>query len=152
MRRPQRFPLPLAAAGLFLLILVILLIRVVPLFFSTSAEEVVNEFYTYEQEGDFGSSWQLFHPVMHERFPKNAYVTERSHIYMSHYGITTFSFKILKQEKINTWKSADKIFNDVEKFQVKQTFKSKFGVFSVVQHVYAVKEKDEWKLLWEFKE
>lgn len=151
MRRRRRFPLPLAV-GLILLLLVLILWRVLPLFFSTSAEEVVEEFYTYEQEGDFGSSWKLFHPDMHERFPKDAYVTERSHIYQNHYGITTFTFKIIAQEKINTWKSSNKIFKDVEKIRVKQTFNSKFGIFSVEQNVYAVKVKDEWRLFWKFKE
>lgn len=132
-------------------LVILFLWRIVPLFFNPSAAEVVEEFYTYEQEGDFGSSWKLFHPIMQERFTKNGYVTERSHIYMSHYGVTTFSFEIIEHEKINTWKTENKTFQDVQRIEVKQKFKSKFGIFSVTQNVFAVKEKDDWRLLWEFK-
>lgn len=42
------------------------------------------------------------------------------------------------------------VFNEARLVQVRQTFKSKFGTFDVRQNVYAVKEKGDWKIVWEF--
>jgi hypothetical protein len=115
-------------------------------------ESVVREFYEYEQQGDFGSAWELFHSSMKKRFTKNGYVTERSHIYMSHYGVTTFDFTVSDAEKIKNWKMTKDgpIFKEVYKVQIQQTFLSKFGTFTIQQDVYVVKEKDEWKVAWAF--
>ena len=33
---------------------------------------------------------------------------------------------------------------------VEQMFKSKFGIFNVIQDVYVVEEEDGWKIVWEF--
>jgi hypothetical protein len=115
-------------------------------------EAVVREFYEYEQQGDFGSAWELFHSAMKKRFPKNGYVTERSHIYMSHYGVTTFDFTVSNPEKIKNWKMTKDgpTIKEVYKVEVQQTFLSKFGTFTIQQYVYVVKEKDKWKIAWEF--
>jgi len=124
------------------------------LFFSSqqSPNEVVESFYHEEQEGDFGSAWELFHPVMQERFSKNAYVTERSHIYMSHYGVSTFQYKILDEEEVQNWKMAkdQEAFQTAYRFTIELKFKSKFGTFTVLQDVYAVQHDDEWKIVWDF--
>jgi hypothetical protein len=115
-------------------------------------EAVVREFYEYEQQGDFGSAWELFHSAMKKRFPKNGYVTERSHIYMSHYGVTTFDFTVSNAEKIKNWKMTKDgpTIKEVYKVEVQQTFLSKFGTFTIQQDVYVIKEKDEWKIAWKF--
>ncbi|KAA2301856.1 hypothetical protein FY526_22830, partial [Clostridioides difficile] len=72
----------------FIAIIVLLLwliARTIPYLFhadtSDEAAAVAEEFYKYEQTGDFGSSWELFHPLMKERFPKSAYVQNRAHIF-----------------------------------------------------------------------
>jgi hypothetical protein len=128
------------------------LIFVTVFFSQKQPEAVVREFYEYEQHGDFGSAWELFHSAMKKRFPKNGYVTERSHIYMSHYGVTTFDFTVSDAEKIINWKMTKDgpTIKEVYKVEVQQTFLSKFGTFTIQQDVYVVKEKDEWKIAWKF--
>lgn len=130
--------------------LLVVFVRLISGFGKSEPEDVVSSFYHDEQEGDFGSAWELFHPVMQERFSKNAYVTERSHIYMSHYGVSTFQFKILEEEEVQNWKMAkdQKAFPTAFRFTVEQQFKSKFGTFKVLQDVYAVQQGDEWRIVW----
>ncbi|MGM0876407.1 MAG: DUF4878 domain-containing protein [Bacillota bacterium] len=152
MRRRSSSRIPI----LIVLVAVILLVIWIISFFSGIGEQdpkdVVKEFYQSEQEGDFGSAWELFHPMMQERFSKNAYVTERSHIYMSHLGVETFSFELSEEEEVQNWK----MNKDTEKFpeayrvEVEQTFKSKFGTFTIIQDIYAVKVEDEWRIVWDF--
>lgn len=117
-----------------------------------SPEEVVEAFYQYEQKSDFGSSWELFHSSMKKKFLKRSYVTERSHIYMSHFGVSTFSFKIKESEKLSSFKMEKEgpTFHDVYKVPVELHFISKFGVFTIEQDVYVVKENQEWKIVWKF--
>jgi hypothetical protein len=152
MRRRPSSKLPLLIIMIVIIVLVIMMIRVLPGFGEEDPVEIVEAFYQYEQEGDFGSAWELFHPMMQERFSKNGYVTERSHIYMSHYGVETFSFKLSEAEEVQNWKMAE----DEEKIptafriEVQQTFNSKFGTFTVVQEVYVVKVEEVWVIVWEF--
>ncbi|TDL78982.1 hypothetical protein [Peribacillus frigoritolerans] len=149
MRRRKPSPLiPIAMIAAAIL----LLIGLFHLFTPSSPKKAVELFYTAEQTGNFGGAWDLFHPLMQDRFTKNAYVTERSHIYMSHYGVTTFSFEVLKQKKVRRWRMAKgaPVFNEARLIKVRQTFKSKFGTFDVLQDVYVVKEKGDWKIVWEY--
>lgn len=152
MRRRTSSKLPILIVFAAVILLVLLLIRIFSGISDSSPKDVVKAFYLYEQDGDFGSAWELFHPIMQDRFSKNAYVTERSHIYMSHYGVETFSFELGEEEDVQNWKMS----KDTEKFpnayrvEVEQTFKSKFGTFTVNQDIYVVKEEDEWKIVWEF--
>lgn len=123
------------------------------LFNQSAPRDIVEEFYISEQEGDFGSAWDLFHPVMKERFTKNAFVTERSHIYMGHYGVSSFSFKVLDSKKMKKRKMAKEgpEFQNPHRITVEQTIKSKFGTFTIKQYIYVVKDKEEWKIIWEYK-
>lgn len=152
MRRRSQIRLPVIIVVVVVILLVIMIVKVMPGLGKQDPNDVVAAFYQYEQEGDFGSAWELFHPVMQERFSKNAYVTERSHIYMSHYGVETFSFVLGKEEDVQNWKMA----KDTEEFayatrvEVEQTFKSKFGIFKVIQDIYVVEEDDGWRIVWEF--
>lgn len=120
---------------------------------SATPKGLVDQFYQYEQKGDFGSAWDLFHAEMKERFSKNAYVTERSHIYMSHFGVTTFAYSIVGEEELAKWKMAEAgpLFTNVTKVTVELQFHSKFGVFTMIQDVFVVKEDGSLKLLWEFR-
>jgi hypothetical protein len=151
--RRRSSKLPFLIIMIVLIVLVIMFIRILPSFGEQDPIDVVEEFYQYEQEGDFGSAWELFHPNMQERFSKNAYVTERSHIYMSHYGVETFSFKLAEAEEVQNWKmsSDSEKFANAYRIEAEQTFKSKFGTFKVVQDIYVVKVEEEWMVVWEFK-
>ncbi|MDQ0243656.1 hypothetical protein J2S09_001201 [Bacillus fengqiuensis] len=116
------------------------------------AKAVVEQFYTYEQEGAFAESWELFHSQMKARFPKGAYIQDRAHVFMNHFGVQTFSFKLSGAEKLDSWsieKGANPL-NEVYKMTVTQTYKGTYGNFDLQQEVFAVKEKSEWKILWSY--
>ncbi|UGB30602.1 hypothetical protein [Metabacillus sp. B2-18] len=153
MRRRSSSKLPIILIGLVVVVGGFFLVRLISGFGANDPEDVVKAFYEYEQEGDFGSAWELFHPSMQARFTKNSYVTERSHIYMSHYGVTTFSYDVDGEEEVENFKMAKdaETFPTAFKMTVSQTFKSKFGTFTVKQDVYAVLHEEVWKVVWEYK-
>lgn len=145
--------LPLIIVIIVIIVLLIITVRFLTGFGEKGPEDVVDAFYQYEKEGDFGSAWELFHPSMQERFTKNAYVTERSHIYMSHYGVDTFTFDLDGEEEVENirMEKDGEVFQTAYYMKVHQTFKSKFGTFTISQDVYAVKHEEEWKVVWNFK-
>lgn len=139
--------------AIVVLLLIFVAVKVLPSLGERGPEDVVEAFYLFEKEGDFGSAWELFHPSMQARFSKNAYVTERSHIYMSHFGVDTFSYELDGEEEVENFKMVKdgEVFPIAYYVEVSQTFKSKFGTFTVIQDVYAVKHEEEWKVVWNFK-
>lgn len=141
----------------FIAIIVLLLwliARTIPYLFqadtSDEAAAVAEEFYKYEQTGDFGSSWELFHPLMKERFPKSAYVQNRAHIFMQHFGVETFELEMEKPEREFDVTVIDgvKPFSEAYRIRVTQKYTGTFGQFDIVQTCYLVEDGDEWTLLW----
>ena len=116
------------------------------------AVAVVEEFYQYEQEGEFSASWKLFHSTMKEKFSKGSYIQDRAHVFMNHFGVETFDFTMSKPEKIDQWKMSKTgpAMKNVYKILVTQTYKGKYGNFDLVQEVFAVAEKDEWRIVWDY--
>ena len=116
------------------------------------AVAVVKEFYQYEQEGEFASSWELFHSTMKEKFSKGSYIQDRAHVFMNHFGVETFDFTISEPEKIDQWKMSKTgpAMKNVYQITVTQTYKGKYGNFNLQQEVIVVKEKDEWKIVWDY--
>ncbi|MFG6147858.1 hypothetical protein [Halobacillus sp. B23F22_1] len=142
--------LPILAVGFIALIIVLLFF----LFNSSEqqAKRVVHDFYTYEQEGDFSSSWQLLHPYMKDKFTKGHYIQDRAHVFMNHFGVTTFSYEVEGVEKIKDWKMEEDLeaLNEVYMMTVIQTYKGKYGHFDLYQNVFAAKEEEEWTILWDY--
>lgn len=116
------------------------------------AWDVVDEFYAYEQEGEFSSSWKLFHSKMKERFSKGYYIQDRAHVFMNHFGVETFTYTLSEAEEIANWKLSKDAAAFPKAFvvTVEQTFKGKYGNFVITQEVFVVKEKEEWKVLWDY--
>jgi hypothetical protein len=116
------------------------------------AMAVVEEFYLYEQEGEFASSWGLFHSTMKEKFSKGHYIQDRAHVFMNHFGVETFDFTMSEPEKLDQWKMSNTgpDLKNVYKILVTQTYKGKYGNFDLEQEVFAVQEKDEWKIVWNY--
>jgi hypothetical protein len=116
------------------------------------AAAVVEEFYLYEQEGEFASSWELFHSTMKERFGKGHYIQDRAHVFMNHFGVETFDLAMSEPEKIDQWKMSKTgpAMKNVYKILVTQTYKGTYGNFELAQEVFAVQEKDEWKIVWDY--
>ena len=60
----------------------------------SAALAVVETFYKKEQAGDYGSSWELFHSLMQQRFRKSDYIQMRAHVTMQDFGAKTFTFSL----------------------------------------------------------
>lgn len=114
-------------------------------------EDAVQQFYEYEQQGNYDKAWELFHPEMQSRFNKEDYGKAREEVY-NVYNASSFKFELADPEKEKNWSMTEKgkTFSEAYRIEATQQFKSKWGRFSVVQDVYAVKENDEWKILWEY--
>jgi hypothetical protein len=116
------------------------------------AKDVVHEFYSYEQVADFASSWSLFHSSMKEKFTKSYYIQDRAHVFMNHFGVETFSYTVSDQSELKKWKMSkdSSPFSLAYVFTVVQTYKGKYGNFDIEQEVFVVKEKDQWRVLWDY--
>lgn len=119
---------------------------------SQKAESVVYEFYTFEQNGNYSDSWKLLHPYMKKKFPKTAYIQDRAHVFIGHFGAETFSYEIGDSKKVEEWKPAkeEKSFRHAHKFIVTQDYQGKYGKFSFSQEVYVVKYKKGYVILWDY--
>ncbi|SEM66266.1 hypothetical protein SAMN05192533_104269 [Mesobacillus persicus] len=118
------------------------------------AQAVVEDFYTYEAAGEFSNSWVLLHPFMQERFSKTAYIQDRTHVFIGHFGAETFTYTIGEGEKVEGWKmEKDRSpFDKTYKYLVTQHYKGKYGKFNFQQEVYVTKHKDNWKIVWDYNE
>ncbi|MBM7690789.1 hypothetical protein JOC77_000192 [Peribacillus deserti] len=144
------------AAIIFIAFVVALLLLIlsVRILFSpvNGAKSTVNDFYQYEAKGEYSKSWSFLHPLMKERWPKAAYIQDRVHVFIGHFGTDTFTFTIDGGDKIKKWKMAKGMppFKTVYQFQVTQHYKGKYGKFKFIQDVYIVKNKGKWEILWDY--
>jgi hypothetical protein len=152
-RRRNQSPLILVVAILALVVIMIALQKPKWASSAEQAREVVDEFYAYEQEGEFSSSWKLFHSKMKEKFSKGFYIQDRAHVFMNHFGVETFTYNLGDVDEIENWKlSKDTAtFPKAYRIAVEQVYKGKYGNFVIIQEVFVVKEKDDWKVLWDYK-
>ncbi|MFC4800202.1 hypothetical protein ACFPA1_12675 [Neobacillus sp. GCM10023253] len=150
--RRRNVPVKGLFMGILLIAAVLMLVRCVFVSSDQQAVAVVNEFYQYEQQGDFASSWALFHSEMKKRFGKGAYIQDRAHVFMNHFGVETFTYTLDGAEKLDKWEMSKEgpAFKNVYKILVTQTYKGKYGYFELKQDVFAVKEKEKWCILWDY--
>ncbi|RWZ51383.1 hypothetical protein EQV77_16620 [Halobacillus fulvus] len=116
------------------------------------AKETLETFYDFEQEGSFSSSWEMFHPFMKQKFTKGHYIQDRAHVFMNHFGVTTFEYEILELQELKKWKP-DKESDPIPivySATILQTYKGKYGNFTIHQEVFVAKEEDEWTILWDY--
>ncbi|MDQ1144244.1 hypothetical protein QE429_001071 [Bacillus sp. SORGH_AS 510] len=113
---------------------------------------MVEEFYSYEQEGDFANSWALFHSSMKKKFSKGNYIQDRAHVFMNHFGVETFSYTMGELEELKDWKMSKTgpSLKNVYKVPITQTYKGKYGNFDLKQEVFVVEEKGKWTILWDY--
>ncbi|HZG73366.1 MAG TPA: hypothetical protein VEY51_17660 [Chondromyces sp.] len=140
----------------FVLLLVVLpvVFLLIGSFFSSDyqVEQVVEEFYEYEQEGNFSDSWELLHPFMKEKFPKGPYIQDRAHVFIGHFGAETFQYTLEDAKKLEKWKPSkeSKALDVVYRVVVTQSYKGKYGTFAFQQNVYVTKHEGEWVILWDY--
>ncbi|RLQ96867.1 hypothetical protein [Falsibacillus albus] len=152
MRRRTNWPL----YGLIgLLVAVAVLIAGIVHYFTSgkhSAEKVVDSFYHYEQKGDFGSSWKLFDSYMKEKMPKEQYVQLRPHVFMQDFQAKSFKYTIGHFKKLDEWNtlSDGRHFTNLYETTVTQTYETSFGEITIEQKCYTVKEKGEWRMVWDY--
>ncbi|MBA9025552.1 hypothetical protein [Peribacillus huizhouensis] len=147
-RRNKKLFLPLVITVIIIGIVLLVILNI-----PSGPEKVVRDFYTYEAEGSFDQSWTLFHPDMKIRFPKATYIQTRSHVFMQHMNVETFSFEIGKGKKKKGWRmnKDGEVFAEAYEVPVDVTFHSQFGIFTMQQNCYVVKEKGEWLILWDYR-
>ena len=141
--------------GMVLLVCIVTVFMLIMSAMSSPEKEavaVVGEFYQYEQEGEFSASWQLFHSAMKEKFSKGSYIQDRAHVFMNHFGVDTFDYSMGEPVHIEQWKMSKTgpTIKNVYKIRVTQTYKGKYGNFDLEQEVFAVEEKEEWKIIWDY--
>ncbi|RRN69939.1 hypothetical protein EI200_15730 [Peribacillus simplex] len=149
MRRQNKIPLGTLAIILLALAAGAWIIFLWP----SGSKSVVEDFYEYESGAEFGKSWDLLSSEMKLRFPNRAaYVQNRSHVFLQHMDVETFQYDVGRVKKVKNW-SLDKdgrVHKTAFKIPVTQVFNSRFGVITLEQDCYVVKEKGEWRLLWDY--
>ena len=153
-RRRRQIQVPgiliIVIIALFLLVLILsIFLRPTP---ASQAKKVTESFYKYEQKGDFGNSWELFHPQMKEKFKKSNYIADRNHVFVGHFGTDTFTYTIGKPKSVKKWrmsKGSDEL-KEVHKVPVTQKYKSTFGNFTLHQDIFVAKADKEWRILWDY--
>ncbi|WP_099354523.1 hypothetical protein [Fredinandcohnia onubensis] len=152
MRRRQGVPIHLILVSVGAILIVFLLISLFRSSPEEDAKEIVHSFYTFEQDADFGSSWELFHPLMQERFEKADYIQQRNHVFVGHFGTDTFKFTVEDVEHLKSWQMAKNTttFHDVYKVPITQTYKSTYGTFTIQQDIFVVNEDGDWTILWSY--
>jgi len=119
---------------------------------SSKALEAVEQFYKYEQVGDFGSAWELFHPYMQQRFAKSDYIQKRAHIIMQDFGVRTFEVNTGTPKLVKDWRMSQdaELIAEVYEIDVTEVFHSPYGNFEIVQPCYAAYHSGQWTLLWSY--
>lgn len=120
---------------------------------SNNPEDLVLQFYKYEQDGDFGNAWELFHSEMKKRFDKSDYIQTKNHVFLGHMAVDTFDVEIGDSNEIGEWRLTKEgpAFQNVHQVEVTLTFESQFGLFNIQQNCYVVKEEGEWRVLWDYR-
>ncbi|GAE28156.1 hypothetical protein JCM9140_4361 [Halalkalibacter wakoensis JCM 9140] len=119
---------------------------------SQKATKAIDSFYTYEQDTQYSSSYELFHPKMKERFTREHYMQTRGNFI----GTNSFTYQISKPKKVRDWQmSADaEPFEEVYKVTVTKEIQgdSTNGNYQIKQDVYVAEnlETGDWELLWGF--
>lgn len=118
------------------------------------ARKSVVEFYEFEQNGNYGSAWELFHSSMHEKFSKEAYIQKRAQVYMQQLGASTFEFEVNKSKNVGTWgmSATSPALSDVQRVHVTQHMLTVFGELELDQEIFVSEENGEWRLLWSYHE
>ncbi|MBU9720564.1 hypothetical protein KS407_03785 [Bacillus alkalicola] len=131
------------------IILVIYLLFFLP---AQQAKNTVDDFYAYEQEARYSSSWDMFHPKMKEKFSRNHYMQDRAHVFMNHFEVKTFDYSLSRAKRIKKWQMTEEGEElDVYKITVTKDYGGKYGNFKMIKDVFATKEEGEWWILWDYK-
>lgn len=115
------------------------------------AIQTVKDFYLAEQGGDYGSAWAMLHSDMKKKFTQSDYIQKRTAL-LDAFGAKTFSFKIDDVDHLKQWRMTgdSSYLKDVYRITVIQSFTGVFGKTQIYKDVYVTKDKNEWKILWQY--
>lgn len=152
MKRRHRLQVVPLTIGILLFAFLVIILRVSLNVPSHQAVAAVEKFYDYEQKGSFSESWELFHPYMKQKFTKSAFIQDRAHVFIGHFGAETFTYEISEAEEFEKWKpdASQKTIKNGYKVIVTQSYNGRYGKFHFQQDVYVVKHKGEWTILWDY--
>lgn len=120
---------------------------------SLGPKEVVEQFYAYEQSKDFGSSWELFHPFMQEKFSKQEYIQMRTRVFLQDFGVDSFGVTVGEVQLESSWRMSpdSPVLSNVQKVPVALLYESYFGDLRIEQQVYVAKDDDkQYRILWPY--
>lgn len=151
MRRRSPIPLVFVGIGVIIMMMIFLFISVGERY-SNNPEQVIEDFYDFEKEGDFGSSWELFHSEMKKKFSKSTYIQTKNHVFMEHLDVDSFEVEVeeISDQKEFKFSKDGPTFKNVKKGDVLMTYDSQFGKLTINQTCYAVEEEGEWKIIWDY--
>jgi hypothetical protein len=139
-------------AVVFLLLCIV--VQVPKLVEKSQAIQAVEKFYRFEQSGNFGSSWEMFHSQMKQKFSKDTYIQRRAHVFMQDFGVKSFDLHVGHASTLSSWTMVPETpsLRNVVRIPVVLRFQSVFGNFDIHQEVYVSLEDDQWKILWSYQD
>lgn len=147
----------MAKKGLGIVVLSLIFVIVMIYFFigkspEDHAKTAIEAFYAFEQDGAFAESWEMFHPLIQDKFEKGDYLEDRAHVFMNHFGVNTFEYTVDDVIEVTDWQmeEGEETIDTVYEATVSQMYKGKYGNFTLVQEVFAVEIDGEWKILWDY--
>lgn len=149
----RRSIIPVAGILVLVLVVVLLMIQLWGASDARKAKAVVSQFYAHEHNGEYGSSWELFHPRMKQLYPKEAYIQARTQV-MQQLGAHNITFEISDGKRQATWRMTEETdpVSNAYRMEVTQQMNTVFGRLEIRQEVFAAKESGQWTLLWPFGE
>ncbi len=113
--------------------------------------DLVEQFLSLEQQGNFGSSWEKLHPEIQQYLPKETYIQERAKVFMEVLGAKKFEYQVGKPQTVEEWINplTGSTFTEVQLVPTKITFSSPFGTMSLLQNYYLAFSGDAWHILWD---
>ncbi|UOQ48397.1 hypothetical protein MUN88_20575 [Gracilibacillus caseinilyticus] len=151
--RQQRKILFFIGLGALIIVLALIVYGIMYLFSEErQVVQVAEQFYEYEQDGDFGNSWELFHSSMKKRFNKGTYMEDRAHVFLNHFGVDSFDFSLGDPTEIKNFEIAEDptVEYTVYRIDVTCMYDSKYGYLEIKQPVILIEEESEWKVLWDY--
>lgn len=96
----------------------------------------------------------MFHTQMKQKFSKQAYISDRAHVFMGHFGVDEFDYEVGEPELLESWTMGPDTPMMLNVYRVPVTIvyeKSKWGNVAVEQDVYVVDENGKWTVMWDYK-
>ncbi|MEY9868457.1 hypothetical protein ABIE66_003836 [Peribacillus sp. B2I2] len=134
MRRQSKIPIGVLAAILMVLVAEACIIFLFP----SGSKSVVEDFYEYESEAEFGKFWELLSSEMKQWFPNRAdYVQNRSRVFLQHMEVQTFQYDVGQFKKVKNWRldKDGRQHKTAYEIPVTQVFNSRFGMFTCRERI-----------------